>query len=233
MIFSDALEDEIHCLKSFFWPVLMLLFTTMAVNITNVDYILTLHKGMNSSFEEGITNNEPGRDNAKLHNISFNNGKITSSIYSSISTAAPSGVHWSAEMDTTTLLPVPDDTTLPHDHNMAPLGLLTILILAVIGNITVCLVVRIDRHLHHMTYYFFISLAVVHLLMVAVVMPPAILIILAGKSTISEFPHAVQTMRKESSACQNDSLDASRCKTLFLLFRFLWKGTHLHLKTNS
>ena len=161
----------------------------MAVNFTNVDYILTLHNGVNRSVEEEITNNEPGGDKAKLHNISFGNGIITSSTHSSISTAAPSsGVHWSAEMDTTTLLSVPDDATLPHDHNMAPLGLLTILILAVIGNITVCLVVRIDRHLHHMTYYFFVSLAVVHLLMVAVVMPPAILIILAGTSISFEFP---------------------------------------------
>ena len=165
----------------------------MAVNFTNVDYILTLHNGVNRSVEEGITNNEPAGDKAKLYNISFGNGIITSSTHSNISTAAPSsGVHWSAEMDTTTLFPVPDDATHPHDHNMAPLGLLTILVLAVIGNITVCLVVRIDRHLHHMTYYFFVSLAVVHLLMVAVVMPPAILIILAGKSTVSEFPHAVQ-----------------------------------------
>ena len=178
------------------------LFEAMAVNFTNVDYILTLHNGMNRSDEEGITNNEPGGDKAKLHNISFSNGIITSSTHSSISTDAPSsGVHWSPEMDMTTLFPAADDTTLPHDHNMAPLGLLTILILAVIGNIIVCLVVRIDRHLHHMTYYFFVSLAVVHLLMVAVVMPPAILIILAGKFTISEFPHAVQTTQKEGSIC--------------------------------
>ena len=181
------------------------LFEAMAANFTNVDYILTLHNGMNRSDEEGITNNEPGGHKAKLNNISLSNDVITSSTHSSISTdASSSGVHWSPELDMTTILPAPDDTTLPHDHNMAPLGLLTILILAVIGNIIVCLVVRIDRHLHHMTYYFFVSLAVVHLLMVAVVMPPAILIILAGKFTISEFPHAVKTKRKSSIRYMQD-----------------------------
>ena len=157
----------------------------MAINFTQVDYILTLHNGMNQSIDSSM-NTDPGRDGGtdgkvKLHNISLNSSNVTSSTHSSISTATPI-VHWSSDLDTTTLLPPTDSATLPNDHNMAPLGLLTILVLAVIGNITVCLVVRIDRHLHHMTYYFFVSLAVVHLLMVAVVMPPAILIILAGES---------------------------------------------------
>lgn len=155
----------------------------MAQNFTHVDYILTLHNGT----DEGptLTNQGAGggiEDRVKLPNISFNNRSTTSYTQSSISIATLNpDTHWSSEMDTTTLYPTADTTTLSPDHNMAPLGLLAILILAVIGNITLCLVVRIDRHLHHMTYYFFVSLAVVHLLMVAVVMPPAILIILAGK----------------------------------------------------
>ncbi len=73
-----------------------------------------------------------------------------------------------------------------EDVNMAPMGLLAILILAVMGNITVCMVVKLDRQLHSMTYYFFVSMAVVHLLMVAVVMPPAILVILAGKCFLTK-----------------------------------------------
>ena len=162
----------------------------MAVNFTQVDYILTLHNEMNQSID-GSMNTDPGGEGGtegkvRLHNISLDRSNVTLSTHSSISTAIPK-VHWSPEMDTSTLFPPTDSATLPHDHNMAPLGLLTILILAVIGNITVCLVVKMDRHLHHMTYYFFVSLAVVHLLMVAVVMPPAILIILNGESYVFIF----------------------------------------------
>ena len=72
--------------------------------------------------------------------------------------------------------------TPPLDEkDLSPLGLLTILIVTVLGNLAVCLVVKLDRRLHHMTYYFFVSMAVVHLLMAALVMPPAVLVMLAGK----------------------------------------------------
>ena len=158
----------------------------MAVNFTQGSYILlTLHNGMNQSIEEGFTITGPGEEGAeskvKLHNL-YNNSNIMSSTQAIISSGTLNlNMQWSSEMGTTTLHPVTESATSSQDHNMAPLGLLTILILAVIGNITVCLVVRIDQNLHNMTYYFFVSLAVVHLLMVAVVMPPAILIILAGK----------------------------------------------------
>ena len=67
-----------------------------------------------------------------------------------------------------------------HDGNSAKLGLLTILVVAVLTNLLVCLAVKLDRRLHHMTYYFLTSLALLHVLMAAVVMPPAILIVLSG-----------------------------------------------------
>lgn len=66
-------------------------------------------------------------------------------------------------------------------HNMAPLGLLAVVIITVIGNTVMCLAVKMDRHLHHMTYYFLVSMGVLHMVMSAVVMPPAILIILTGE----------------------------------------------------
>ncbi len=74
----------------------------------------------------------------------------------------------------------------PHGNNssstqsLAPLGLLVIIFLSLSGNAFLLLAVRLDRRLRHMTYYFLVSLASVHILMTAVVMPPAVLVIVTG-----------------------------------------------------
>lgn len=67
-------------------------------------------------------------------------------------------------------------------RDLTPLGLITIIILSVITNLTVCVIVKLDRRLHHMTFYFFVSLAVVHLLMSSVAMPLALFVVIAGGS---------------------------------------------------
>lgn len=91
--------------------------------------------------------------------------------------------------DSTQHLNIGDITTLAQnistlyrpDQYDKPLWLLSILIFAVFSNFMVISVIRLDRMLHHLTYYFFISLAVLHILMAIIAMPPAILVALAGK----------------------------------------------------
>ncbi len=167
----------------------------MAVNDTLVDYILTLHNAQNPSTATAPSDPQHVTEALGARNMSLPNATslataVVSSSVDSI-TQIPSTTSFayhsssSPSLSTITAHSTADPTALSRDHNMAPLGLLAILILAIIGNITVCLVVKIERHLHHMTYYFFVSLAVVHLLMVALVMPPAVLIILAGKCCFS------------------------------------------------
>ncbi len=161
----------------------------MAFNMTHVEYILTMHNGPNASAVSTESaehlNDEDGSEIHVFNTSHHNNLTSSTEALTAMTTTLKSIVNPSSDTGSTSPWPVGSSSTtagpLAQHHDMAPLGLLTILILAVIGNITVCLVVRIERHLHHMTYYFFVSLAVVHLLMVAIVMPPAILVILAGK----------------------------------------------------
>ena len=75
-------------------------------------------------------------------------------------------------------------TTSLESHNMAPLGLLVIIIVTLTGNAILCLAVKMDRRLHHMTYYFLVSMATLHGLMSVIVMPPAILVVLTGEYTV-------------------------------------------------
>ena len=64
---------------------------------------------------------------------------------------------------------------------MAPLGLLAIIVLVILGNWLVCAAVKLEKRLHRMTFYFFVSMAVAHVLMAGSAMPPAVLVVLAGK----------------------------------------------------
>ena len=73
------------------------------------------------------------------------------------------------------------DDDLDDSRDLVPLLLIAIITLAIVGNLIVCVVVRIDRRLHQMTYYFFVSMATLHVVMATIVMPPAIMIIITGK----------------------------------------------------
>lgn len=66
-----------------------------------------------------------------------------------------------------------------------PLGLVALLVLTFLGNALVCLAVKLERRLHTMTYYFCMSLAVVHLIMLATVMTPALLLLVRGRYPLS------------------------------------------------
>ena len=92
------------------------------------------------------------------------------------------------EVPTTMMLP----TSQGDGPDLSLLGLLVILIITVVANLVVITVVKLDKRLHHMTYYFFVSMAVVHLLMAGLVMPPGILVSLAGRYlTASMSPYVV------------------------------------------
>ena len=65
-------------------------------------------------------------------------------------------------------------------EELAPLGLLVIIILVVLGNFLVMLSVKLEKRLHHMSFYFFVSMATVHIIMAATAMPPAVWMVLAG-----------------------------------------------------
>ena len=143
------------------------------------DYILTMENGTNVTthvdpIQKLITDSRDSGQSNQTISTSTMKATTTSQMPSSTSSSSLSPYFPTSSSGMTVVYPA-------EDVNMAPMGLLAILILAVMGNITVCMVVKLDRQLHSMTYYFFVSMAVVHLLMVAVVMPPAILVILAGK----------------------------------------------------
>ena len=80
---------------------------------------------------------------------------------------------------------VNDGVAGSQERDLTPLGLITVIVVTVVTNLSVCIVVKVDRRLHHMTFYFFVSLAMVHLLMAATVMPLAVIVVLAGKLTRS------------------------------------------------
>ena len=68
-----------------------------------------------------------------------------------------------------------------HSEDLAPLGLLAIILVVAVGNVLVCTAVKLEKRLHRMTFYFFVSMAVAHILMAGTAMPPAVLVVLAGK----------------------------------------------------
>ena len=69
----------------------------------------------------------------------------------------------------------------PQGPDLSPLGFLAIIIVTVLSNSVMCLAIRLDKRLHHMTYYFFQSMGCMHLLMAGLIMPPAILVSLQGQ----------------------------------------------------
>ena len=68
------------------------------------------------------------------------------------------------------------------DQGVAPLGLLVIVVLTIAGNVLVCLAVKMDRRLQHMTYYFLVSMAILHISMATILMPPAIMVLFEGEA---------------------------------------------------
>ena len=74
----------------------------------------------------------------------------------------------------------PEQSASDH-HDLTHLWLVLILTVALLTNVLVVIAIRQDRQLHMLTYYFFVSLAILHMLMAVIAMPPAILIALAGK----------------------------------------------------
>jgi hypothetical protein len=101
------------------------------------------------------------------------------------------------QTSTTYRYPVEDEFTGLHTIRAMDIGdsghwldltlfvLGVIIVLTVIGNLLVCLAIKFDTRLHHMTYYFLVSMAMLHILLAALLMTPTIFSILTGKMRLS------------------------------------------------
>lgn len=76
-------------------------------------------------------------------------------------------------------------TTL-HNGSNAFLWLTCFPLLTVVGSLVTCLAVRWDKRMHHTSYYFAVSMAVLHTIMSATVMPPAIVVTWQGEYRCSD-----------------------------------------------
>lgn len=64
----------------------------------------------------------------------------------------------------------------------AGLGLVSLPVMTLAGSLVTCLAVRWDTRMHHTSYYFSVSLALLHAIMASAVMPPAIVLTWQGQA---------------------------------------------------
>ena len=72
-------------------------------------------------------------------------------------------------------------TKEPHSYNWPVLCFFTIVVLAMAGNVLVCLAVKFERKLQNMFNYFLVSLALSDMLSATLVMPLSIIKAFIGK----------------------------------------------------
>jgi len=72
----------------------------------------------------------------------------------------------------------------PHPSAVR-LGLVCLPVMTVAGSLVTCLAVRWDSRMHHTSYYFSVSMALLHAIMASAVMPPAIVLTWQGQRVIS------------------------------------------------
>lgn len=72
----------------------------------------------------------------------------------------------------------------------AGLGLVCLPVMTVAGSLVTCLAVRWDTRMHHTSYYFSVSMALLHAIMASAVMPPAIVLTWQGKGVSSFSYHS-------------------------------------------
>ena len=64
--------------------------------------------------------------------------------------------------------------------NLGHLWLIILIIFTITGSMFVCLAVRLDKRLHQKTFYFFVSLSILHIIIGITVMPLACLVVIEG-----------------------------------------------------
>lgn len=65
-------------------------------------------------------------------------------------------------------------------EELAPLALILIIMFVLFGNILLILAVKLEKRLHRMTFYFFVSMSTAHIVMATTAMPPAVLVVFTG-----------------------------------------------------
>ena len=92
-----------------------------------------------------------------------------------------------SEVTTTSILDTSDTYQDSYVKNAWFWIFICIIVIAVLGNVVMCVLVRCDATLHHMTYYFVTSLSVLNILMSLTVMPLAIPVTMKGITFIISY----------------------------------------------